>query len=233
MNRKCFLPCSLFLLLSLAASASAAGPAKAAAKKAPEMTAEVALLLATQNLAAGDLEGAEAVLRDAQKRFPAAHGLHLGRGALEQARGNVRAALWEYQWELLRAGADRPSGEEAARRSTVLVEAGSKDTVEVRAVLEAMSNAGTDPDAALVVVKSARANGDTFVLRVFETELRAAARDPEAESLFRQLVKMDPGFVPAHVGLANTLGRAGNTKAAQAALDAARNIDPNHWSLPK
>jgi tetratricopeptide (TPR) repeat protein len=237
MNR---LVLATLLALALPSSSFGASPAKAkpaapkpSASSVPELTPEVALLLARQRILAKDLDGADEVLRDAQKRFPAAHGFHLLRGSVEEARGNARAALWEYQWEMLRAGADRPSGEEAARRSSALVRAGSSDALRVKKVLEAMQAAGTSPDAALSAVAAERKSADSFVLRVFETELRASDDAPGSVERFEALLAIDPHFVPAHVGLARALGRSGKMKEAEEALAKAVALDPGHWAIPK
>lgn len=229
---------TLLILALVSSTAFAADPAKPKVTPKPaatktELTPEVALLLARQRMVAKDYAGAEDVLRDAQKRFPEAHGIHLTRAQLEEARGNARAALWEYQWELLRAGGDRPSGAEAAQRSNVLIESGTKDALRVKRVLEAMAAAGTAPDAALKAVVDERASADSFVLRVFETELRASDGDAKSVEAFQALIAIDPRFVPAHIGLARALGRAGKMPEAEAALAKAREIDPSHWSIPR
>ena len=68
-----------------------------------------------------DCDTAEKILRDGMKQFPSAAGFHLLLGHVHQSRGHHAEAFYEYQWELLRTGAARTEGADAARRCAELV----------------------------------------------------------------------------------------------------------------
>ena len=205
----------------------AAGPVKKA-----EPDPQVPLLLAQQRIAAKDFSGAEKILRDVSAKSPKTAGVHLLLGEVAERRADDRAAFWEYQWELLRAGGESPTGEEAAKRSAAIAQGETPAAEQVMKVLQAMGEAGTMAERSLATVRAARKQGDAFVLRVFEAELVEMTGDAAgAEKLFRELIAADPAFVPARLGLARALERAGKTGDAQKQLDEAKKIDPNHWSL--
>ena len=206
-------------------------PAVVRAEETDAANADAALLLVQQRISASDLEGATKVLDRAQKAWPAARGMHIARGAIAEKRGDVRTAFYEYQWELLRSGGNRPEGEAAARRSAALLHGDSPDASDAMAVMRAMMASREAPADALEVVQAERKKGDAFVLRVFEAELRESLGDESAAKLFQELVKTDPHFVPAHLGIARSLERAGKTEQAALAKKRAVEIDPEHWTL--
>ena len=206
----------------------AAGPAKKPAQPDPK----AALTLAQQRLAAKDFRGAEKILRDVSAKSPKTPGVHLLMGELAERQADDRAAFWEYQWEMLRAGGDSPTGEEAAKRSAAIAQGETPQAESVMKVMQAMSESATKPGHALVAVRAARKEGDAFVLRVFEAELVETTGDTaSAEKLYRELVEADPAFVPARLGLARALESRGDAEGARKQLEEARKIDPNHWSL--
>lgn len=66
------------------------------------------------------------------------------------------------------------------------------------------------------------------MLRVLEAEMAEAAGETGSEARFRALVKDDPRFVPARLGLARALESAGKIADSEKERSAARAIDPDH-----
>lgn len=221
-------------ILVFAAFVSLLSPLAARAESGDAANPEAALLLVQQRISANDLDGATQVLDRAQRAWPAARGMHIARGAIAEKRGDLRTAFYEYQWELLRSGGNRPEGDAAARRSAALLHVESPEAVEAMGVMRAMAASGNAPADALEAVQAARKKGDQFVLRIFEAELRERlGGDATSLKLFQEAVKADPHFVPAHLGLSRALARAGKAAESDAAAKRAREIDPGHWSLQR
>lgn len=195
-------------------------------------SADAYLLLVTQRLAAGDLDSAERVARHGRAEFPAAHGFELKLGEIQAARGALAEAFYYYQWELLRAGSERQTGDEAAMRSAQIFDEGHID--EVQRVMEALQDmANQQPQTALQKLEAVRGQrGDRFVLRMYIATARHHAGEMEtAESGYRELLRQDDHFVPAYIQLAGLLRARGRTDEAAELEHRARDIDAAHWSL--
>lgn len=199
---------------------------------ADSTSAETFLVLAIQRLAAGDPDGAERVVRQGLEECPEAHGFHLKLGEIEAARGAEIEAYYEYQWELLRAGDQRPTGNEAAVRSARLLDkAGAPEIQQVTKALQYL--AAQEPHEALRALEAVYTHrGDRFALRMFRASARhAAGRLEAAEADYRALLERDEFFVPAYIELAKVLRATARPEEAAALERRARDIDPMHWSL--
>lgn len=189
---------------------------------------EAYLALAQMMIGSGDVDLARKVLRDGAKLHPNAPGFHLLMGETHAAKGEHALAFYEFQWELLKGDPEHPVSIEAATRSAEMMRATGKDAAEIRAVVEAMQVGVDDPARASAKVAAIREKRNAFVLVVYEAEWAAAAGDRDAaKALFRDVLRRDPGFVPAYVGLAALVDEA----EAKRLLHKARTIDPKHWSL--
>jgi len=72
-------------------------------------------LLFANALIPRDCDTAERVLREGMQQFPFAPGFHLLLGRVHQRRGHDADAFYEYQGEVLKTGAERPEGADAAK----------------------------------------------------------------------------------------------------------------------
>jgi tetratricopeptide (TPR) repeat protein len=175
---------------------------------------------------------AEKILRDGLQKFPSAPGFHLLLGELHAARAEDAEAFYEFQWELLRTGGERPTGAEAAKRSAELLK-GSKVTRELVDLTRAVAAMGKDPKAARQLLeKLIRKRGNRFVLRLYFCEAVQRAGDVQAATeIYRELLERDPYFVPGYVQLSELLDQTGNFEEAKALRAKAQSIDPDHWRL--
>jgi tetratricopeptide (TPR) repeat protein len=210
----------------------AAGAPSPSPALADSPTADGYLSLALLLTVAKDYPGAEKVLRDGMTRFPEEQGFHLALGDVFLARQDETEAFLEYQWELLRAGPDRPTGDLAARRCGQLIRAqpAGRDTA-IRTIMNAMGKQEKG------VSQAARWNDllrtrDHFVLRLFAAEAaQIDGKDPEATRAYRSLLVQDPDFIPALVQLSELLKKAGNEDEAEELLSRAQQLDPSHWRV--
>jgi tetratricopeptide (TPR) repeat protein len=183
-------------------------------------------------LAARDFEGAERLAREGLEKYPASRGFHLALGDIYSARGEEAEALYEYQWELLSAGEDRPTGSAAARRSAELMQKTNPDP-EVCRVISAMKTMRNDArEARREFAELVKSRGDRFVLLLYLAESTQMAGDVDgAITIYRKLIQRDPYFVPAYVQLSELLEKSGTTDRAKELMDKAWSIDPEHWRL--
>lgn len=197
-------------------------------------TADDHLAMSAVHLSVGDMEKAESVARAGLKRHPATHGFHLAIGRALEARREPALAFYEYQWELFRAGHERPEGKQAAEACRTLLESGrGPEADEMRLVMESVATIAADATKARVALERVIAErGDPFVLRMFLAEALATEGDrTRAAALFRELLEEDARFVPALVGLAEVVEKDGAKKASADLMAKARKIDPEHWRL--
>jgi tetratricopeptide (TPR) repeat protein len=193
-------------------------------------TVHMAQLLAL--LADGNLEGAEKLAEEGLKNYPASQGFHLALGDIHAARGEAAEALYEYQWELLRAGEARPTGSSAAQSCAELMKMSNPDA-EVTRVLSAMQTMKKDPRGAQREFAAlAKSRGDRFILLLYLAESTQTVGDiDEAIRIYRILIERDPYFVPAYVQLGELLDKSGKTGKAKELMDRVRLIDPEHWRI--
>jgi Tfp pilus assembly protein PilF len=217
--------------LILAAVAPKTGKAQ---KVLHPTTAEDYLALSAAELQLGKYDAAEKTARDGLAKHPESQGFHLALGTIEEARPNPANAFYEYQWEVMRAGAAAPTGKSAAERmGNLLRTARGASADEMRKVAEAVVATRQDPPAALKLLSEVyEARGEIFVVRLLLAEANVeAGHGAKAQSILRTLISEDPRFVPAYVDLANALRADGKPKDADAMLAKARDIDPAHWAL--
>ncbi len=192
-------------------------------------TAEEYMTLAHVELSAGDPVLAEKTLREGMKRFSDTGGFHLLLGHVYARRSRFADAFFEYQWEILRSGADQETGRAAEQAAEqILHQARGPEADEVRRAVTALSK--PPQDALADLSKLDRERPGTFVLRLWLADQRTRTGDHGgAAALLRELISQDPYFVPAYVSLARLPGTP--PPEAQKLLARARKIDPQHWSL--
>jgi len=189
-------------------------------------------LLLANALMRRDPETVEKILHDGLQKFPSASGFHLLLGELHAARREDAEAFYEFQWELLRTGGERPTGAEAAKRSADLLRS-SKVPRELVDLTRAVAGMKKDPKAARQLLeRMIRERGDRFVLRLYFCEAVQRTGDvPGAIEIYRNLLQRDPYFVPAYVQLGELLDQSGKFEEAKALRAKAQSIDPEHWRL--
>ena len=177
---------------------------------------------------------AEKIAREGAAKYPAAVGFHVLIGDVLMAKRKVAEAFYEYEWELLRVGPDKPTGADAQDLiAQIMQSARGTDTDDLRVVIDAVKTQQTDPKKSVETLRRRmeRAN-PPFVLRLLYAEALDAAGEPgEAAAIYRDLLKADPYFVPAYVELAAIVRKGGKAKDADALIDKAKQIDPDHWRL--
>jgi len=200
------------------------------AKSPDKAVVHMAQLLAL--LAARDFSGAEKLAIEGLKKYPASQGFHLALGDIYAARGEAAEALYEYLWELLRAGEERPTGSSAAQGCAELMQKRTPDP-EVTRVRSAMQTMRNDPrEARREFAGLVKSRGDRFVLLLYLAESTQMAGDvDEAITIYRMLIQRDPHFVPAYVQLGELLDKSGKPDKAKELMDKARLIDPEHWRV--
>lgn len=183
--------------------------------------------LAQQRLHAADVDAAEHVLREGMAAHPREPGFHVALGEVLETRGQKAEAFYEYQWELLRTGAENPIGEAAGKSAAALVSKGDR---EIREVLGALQQMASDPSESRSRLAKVRADrGPRLILDLYVAEAARLAGDSRAaERGFRAVIERDPAFVPAYLELAGVLG---DGDEARALVAKAASIDANHWSL--
>ena len=206
------------------------GSGAAAAPSAPLDAYEPAAFfqLAHQRLSVKDVDAAEYVLREGMRAHPSEPGFHASLGQVFEARGQKAEAFYEYQWELLRTGAQDPIGEASARRAGALA-----SDAEVRAVLVALRDMQSDPSESRSTLARIRAErGSRLVLDLFLAEASRLAGDAKAsERAYRAVIAKDASFIPAYVELSSLLASTGKKSEAAELVSTARYLSPNHWSL--
>lgn len=175
---------------------------------------------------------AEKIAREGQGRFPQAVGFHLLIGDALAARDKKADAFYEYQWEVMRTGADRPSGAEAQLKAAKLMLGRGTDVDELRVTVQAIKDMSTKPEDAADTLERLASRRPAFILDVLAAEADAkAGRTRDAVDTYRSLIKRDPYFVPAYVELAELYRKAGKAKDATTLLQQAQEIDADHWRL--
>ena len=179
-----------------------------------------------------DCDTAEKILRDGMKQFPSAAGFHLLLGHVHQSRGHHAEAFYEYQWELLRTGAARTEGADAARRCAELVKKPSSSR-ELADLMTAVQEMQRNPQlASEMLAEMIRKQGEHFILQLYEAKAsQNAGNFIHAADVYRALILRDPGFVPAYVQLSELLRQKGDLQEAEQLLTKAREIDDQHWRL--
>jgi len=181
-----------------------------------------------------DFEDAQKVIDKGRARFPKAHGFHLKQGDLFDARGKIADAFWEWQWELMRAGAVE-TGPAASRNIVKYVQSDRRglEFDEIHVALLSMAKLHSDPKGALFELKKIEeVRGQRFALSFLIAEAHVQNRNLDtAAGIFRNLIARDPYFVPAYVELAGVLRLQGKPKDAESLDAKARGIDPSHPSL--
>ncbi len=182
---------------------------------------------------AENYDAAESIAREGQEHFPHAIGFHLLLGDILHGRHKNADAFYEYQWEVMRTGPDRPIGREAQMKaSNLFVEGRGTDADEVRTVIAAVKQMSTEPAKSADLLERYASRRDAFVLRVLCAEAFAKSKqNAEAAAAFRELIKRDPFFVPAYVELGELLQKTGKEQEGKALVAKAREIDPDHWRL--
>lgn len=194
-----------------------------------ELYTQGAVLVAT-----GEIDAAEKLAKAALQAHPHAYGFHLLLGDVQARRKRYAEAFYEWQWEFLRTGPGTTTGDLAARRIGNLLDTRrGTDVDEVRLVLDAVMLTPKDPKSALLKLEKIRIErGDRFALREFMAEaLQQQGANDQAATLYRELLREDPFFVPGYVQLATLLRSKGNEKEALELMAKARSIDPENWRL--
>lgn len=182
---------------------------------------------------AKDAGAVERSAREGLKKFPGAPGFHLLLGEAHRLRNEDAEAFYEYQWEVLRTGPERPAGELAMSRAKSLMAERGPNADEVRLIVSGLEKMLTAPKEALRTFESVESDrGSRFLLRELIAEAKAASGDlAGAAAIYRSLITQDPYFVPAYVQLADVLVKQGKKKDAEKLLAKARSIDSEHWRL--
>src|SRR4051812_32054361 len=167
---------------------------------------------------AENFDAAEKIAREGQAKFPWAVGFHLLLGDILVAREKKADAFYEYQWEVMRAGPERPSGKEAQEKAgDLLGEGRGTDVDELRMIVDAVQKMQDEPAASAATLKRYSDRRDAFVLEVLLAEaLVKAEKSGEAVPVYRELIKRDPWFVPAYVDLGLLLEKAGKESEGKA-----------------
>ncbi len=219
-------------LLTIVLTASAKSPKKM--DRASPQTAGDYFQAADYAMEAENFDAAERIAREGQAAFPHAIGFHLLLGDILVERHKTADAFYEYQWEVMRTGADRPIGREAQMKAgNLVIEGRGTDADELRMIIAAVQQMATEPSkSADTLERYASRRANVFVLRVlFAEALAKSKQDAEATAAFRELIKRDPFFVPAYVDLGELLLRTGKEPEGKALVAKAREIDPDHWRL--
>lgn len=176
---------------------------------------------------------AERMAREGMARYPQAVGWHLLIGDALAAREKLADAFYEYQWETMRAGPERPSGAEAQAKAGEILQGRGTDVDELRVVAQAVQDEDADPaKSAAIFASHAERRPDAYVLRVLQAEALVKANRPgDAIGVYRDLIARDGYFVPAYVELAEALEKAGKGAEGRALIAKAREIDGDHWRL--
>src|SRR5438270_8480597 len=172
-----------------------------------------------------DCDGAERVLRDGIHNFPRAPGFHLLLARVHQSRGHYLEAFLEYQWELLRTGAERTEGADAARCCAQLMK-DPKAAVQLSELLIAVEEMQRNPRSARKRVQQIISReGEKPLLLLYEAECAQNSGDSKAaRDMYQRLIELDPAFVPALVQLSELLQQAGRQHEAEQLLSRAREI---------
>jgi tetratricopeptide (TPR) repeat protein len=218
-----------FALLSLLLAAT---PHQSTAPRNPGMTYEGYTEAWSIAMKAGKFDAAEQIATEGQAKYPSAFVFHFLIGEALSQRKREAAAFYEYEWEVLRTGADRPAGKAAAERAADMAAARGTEGDEVRTVVEALDQMRTNPDAAVETSQKLADHRDDFIVHLFLAEaLVKASRPGEAIPLYRELIHRDPNFVAAYVELALLLKKSAKGGEADSLLAKARSIDPDNWRL--
>jgi tetratricopeptide (TPR) repeat protein len=179
-----------------------------------------------------DCDTAEKVLRDGMQRFPLARGFHLLLGRVHESRGSDAEAFYEYHWELLRTGAERPEGADAAKCCANVMKK-SPVSRELSNFINAVGEMQTNPQNARKRLNQIVCiYGERFVVKLYMAEATQSAGDiTGAAQIYDELIQIDPGFVPAYVQLSDVLAASGSASRAEVLLKKACEIDPDHWRL--
>jgi len=182
---------------------------------------------------ADEYAAAERIAREGSGHFPQAVGFHLLIGDALAARGKMWDAFFEYQWEALRVGPERPSGAEAQAKAGQILENGrGTDVDELRVIVQAVEQTDADPAASAATLARFAERRPCFVIDVLLAEAEAkAGRNADAINDYRELIRRDEFFVPAYVELGELLEKAGKAQEGKALVAKARGIDPDHWRL--
>ena len=181
---------------------------------------------------ADEYSAAESIAREGQARFPHAVGFHLIIGDALFSRGKKADAFYEYQWETMRTGPDRTSGQEAQQKAAEILDGRGTDVDELRMVVSALQGMEADPAKSAKTLTPIATRRDAFVLKVLLAEsLVAASQTKEAIAVYRELIRRDPFFVPAYVELGELLEKSGKADEGKSLLAKAKEIDPDHWRL--
>lgn len=219
----------------LGASAPVVKPDKPATTRDLETAGPAEYIAAATSLTLQqDLDDAQRVIDKGRARFPKAHGFHLKQGDLHDTRGKAAEAFWEWQWELMRAGAIE-TGPAASRHIAAYVHSDRRglDFDEIRVALVAMAKLQSDPKGALSDFKKIEeTRGQRFALSFLIAEAHVGCRNFDtAAGIFRSLITKDPYFVPAYVELAGVMRLQGKDRDAESLDAKAKGIDPSHPSL--
>ena len=223
----------VFLLIAPQAFAAKTAPRAPAKNRVIPETAGDYMQLADFALDAENFDAAEHIAREGQAKFPHAVGFHLLLGDILAAHQKKAAAFYEYQWELMRVGPERPSGLEAQEKAGALLEEGrGTDTDELHMIVDAVTKMEGEPAASAATLKRYVDRRDAFVLEVLLAEaLVKAEKRNDAVPIYRELIKRDPYFVPAYVDLAEILQKSGKADESKALISKAKDIDADHWRL--
>jgi tetratricopeptide (TPR) repeat protein len=219
----------MMLVGALAALVLAAGPAPSPSARD---SAETRLTLG-RALVEKDPAGAERIARDGLNAFPAAPGFHLILGRSMEVRHRPMEAWCEYEWELVRAGAESPAGIAAAEAVVRLLQDNPGDN-DLNRAMKGQALLATDPPQAVKVFQELSGRGShPFVLQLYLAEAQASAGQTDAAiAIYRQLISNgDSSFVPGYVELADLLRARGAVEEANTLLAKAKAIDPANWSL--
>lgn len=182
---------------------------------------------------ASKFEAAEKMAREGSAKFPDKFALHYMIGASLTAQHEDAAAFYEYQWELLRVGPDRPSGKASSDAVKTALTARGAEGDEIRQVVAALEGMEHQPARSVAALQDLLAHRDAFVLHLFLAEALVKANRPgEAIPIYRSLLKQDSYFVPGYVELSLLLRKSKKSASeGDALLAKAQSIDPGHWRL--
>ena len=187
---------------------------------------------AAKLLSAMKHDEAEALVRGAIRKNPAAHGYHLALGRVLAAKGRHADAYLELHYEGLRAGSE-PSGPEAFKLADGIAQMRGPETEDARAVEDAISATDDDPLRAIRLLEGiSKERRSHYVVRFYLAEAKLRTLDPEpALKDLRGLSAEDPHFVPSVVLEALALRMLGKDKEAAARAARARKMAPSHGAL--
>ena len=182
------------------------------------------LRLGEMRLVVGDLDGSESAFRRYVGREGAEGWGHVGLGRVAWRRNRLDEAAAHFETAL---GLDRRAGQAAYLLATIYRLLGREEEAALL-LSEVVASAAPvrPPDPRLSELLRLSAGLQGLVYRA--NRLLEAGSLEEAETLYRQILELDPEHYTALANLGNVLGRQDRTEEALSLLRRAVTVDPNH-----